>query len=91
MFLFFLVSKKNLFHNNSSLDAVDLHDVSLECQCASYRTFISLLETLIDRGRDKLLEIILGYDFIDMLIFDTFLSIFCKQIFFLSTVQKGNQ
>ena len=38
-----------------------------------YRTFISLLESLIDSSHVRLLEINLGHDFVDMLIFDIFL------------------
>ena len=82
--------------NNSQLHSITLVRLMLliflniqnhqctDCQCVLCRTFISLLETLIDRGHNKLLEIILCYDFIDMLIFDTFLFNFCvnKKLFF---------
>ena len=47
-----------------------------ECRCESCRIFVSLLETLIDRDHDDLLKVISGYNYIDMLIFDTFLSDF---------------
>ena len=40
------------------------------------RISVSLLETLINREHDYLLKVTLGYNYIDLLIFDSFLSDF---------------
>ena len=47
-----------------------------ECWYVLCRISVSLLETLINREHDYLLKVTLGYNYIDMLIFDTFFSDF---------------